>query len=214
MTVKVILADDHQLVRQGMRALLESQGTISVIAEASDGLEVIRLVEKLQPDVVLLDLMMPGLNGLEVTRQIAKSTKVLIVSMHANEAYVLEALWNGAFGYVLKDSNAQELIQAVRSVAEGHKYLSTQLSERAIEFYTLKKQPAEFEPYDTLTTREREVFQLMAQGLSNNDISLKLSISPRTVEIHKSNVMHKLNLNSQVDIVRFAIRKGILSLED
>ncbi len=214
MTVKVILADDHQLVRQGMRALLESQGTISVIAEASDGLEVIRLVEKLQPDVVLLDLMMPGLNGLEVTRQIAKSTKVLIVSMHANEAYVLEALWNGAFGYVLKDSNAQELIQAVRSVAEGHKYLSTQLSERAIEFYTHKKQPAEFDPYDTLTTREREVFQLMAQGLSNNDISLKLNISPRTVEIHKSNVMHKLNLNSQVDIVRFAIRKGILSLED
>lgn len=214
MTVKVLLADDHILVRQGMRALLESRGNITVIGEASDGLETVQLAEKLKPDVTVLDLMMPGLNGLEVTRQIAKITKILIVSMHANEAYVLEALWNGAYGYVLKDSTAEELIDAVMSVSVGHKYLSSPLSERAIDVYTKKAEVASFDPYDSLTNREREVLQLMAEGLGNHDISNRLSISPRTVEIHKSNVLHKLNLNSQVELVRYALKRGILPMED
>ncbi len=214
MAVKVLLADDHILVRQGMRALLESRGEISVIAEASDGLETIQLAEKIKPDVTILDIMMPGLNGLEVTRQISKITKILIVSMHANEAYVLEALWNGAYGYVLKDSTADELIEAVMAVAMGRKYLSSPLSERAIDVYTKKTEATSFDPYDSLTNREREVLQLMAEGLGNQEISARLSISPRTVEIHKSNVLHKLNLNSQTEIVRYALKRGILPMED
>lgn len=214
MSVRVLLADDHILVRQGMRALLESRGDISVVAEASDGLEAVQQAEKLKPDVTLLDIMMPGLNGLEVTRQIAKITRILIVSMHANEAYVLEALWNGAYGYVLKDSTAEELVDAVMTVAVGRKYLSTPLSERAIDVYTKKAESASFDPYDSLTNREREVLHLLAEGLGNQEISSRLSISPRTVEIHKSNVLHKLNLNSQTEIVRYALKRGILPLED
>ena len=213
MPVRVVLADDHTMVRQGLRAILESDGRITVIGEAQDGLAVVSMVEKLKPDVAVLDLMMPKLNGLEVTRQIAKITHVLIVSMHENEAYVLEALRNGAYGYILKDSTAQELIDAVTKVANGLRYLSSSLSERAIDYYTQQTQATSFEPYDTLTTREREVFQLMAEGLSNIEISASLKISPRTVEIHKSNVMHKLNLATQIDIVRYAIRRGILPLE-
>lgn len=213
MTIRVILADDHAMVRQGLRVILESEGNISVVGEAHDGLSALSLIEKWKPDVAVLDLMMPKLNGLEVTRQISKVTHVLIVSMHANEAYVIEALRNGAYGYVLKDSTAEELIDAVIKVSNGIRYLSSTLSERAINVYIQQTQASSFEPYDTLTTREREVFQLMAEGLSNQDISGELKISPRTVEIHKSNVMHKLNLAHQVDLVRFAIRRGILPME-
>lgn len=213
MPVTILLADDHILVRQGLRSLLEAQTQFKVVGEASDGLQTVQLVEKLKPDVTIVDLMMPGLNGLEVTRQIAGQTRVLVVSMHANEAYVLEALWNGAYGYILKDSPAEELIQAVNHILEGRRFLSAPLSERAIEVYTKRTQETSFDPYDTLTTREREVCQLLAEGLSNQEISSRLNISPRTVEIHKSNVMHKLNLTSQTDLVRFAIRKGILPLE-
>ncbi len=214
MAVRIVLADDHAMVRQGLRAILESQGNIIVIGEAQDGLSTISLVEKLKPDVTVLDLMMPKLNGLEVTRQIAKWTRVLVVSMHASEAYVMEALHNGAYGYVLKDSTAQELIDAVLTVARGMRFLSSSLSERAIDLYNQQAQAASFDPYDTLTRREREVFQLMAEGRSNIEISANLNISPRTVEIHKSNVMHKLNLTTQVDLVRFAIRRGFLPMED
>ena len=213
MAVRVVLADDHTMVREGLRSLLESKGSISVIGEASDGLETVSVVEKLKPDVTVLDLMMPKLNGMEVTRQISKLTHVLIVSMHANEAYVLECLRNGAFGYVLKDSSAQELVEAVIKVSQGLRYLSAPLSERAISFYTQRTQTSSLEPYETLTTREREVFQLIAEGMSNNEISAALSISPRTVEIHKSNVMHKLNLTTQTDLIRYAIRLGILPME-
>lgn len=213
MAVRVVLADDHVMVRQGLRAILESQGNIVVIGEAQDGLSTTSLVERLKPDVTVVDLMMPKLNGLEVTRQIAKLTRVLVVSMHANEAYVLEALHNGAYGYVLKDSSMQELIDAVLAVARGMRYLSSSLSEKAINFYSQQAQ-ASYDPYDTLTRREREVFQLMAEGRSNLEISANLKISPRTVEIHKSNVMHKLSLASQVDLVRFAIRRGFLPMED
>lgn len=214
MSAKVVIADDHAMVRQGMKAILESGGQIQIIGEASDGIEAVSLVEKLKPDVTLLDLMMPGLNGLEVTRQISKLTHVLIVSMHANEAYVLEALRNGALGYVLKDSTAQELIDAVNRVALGLRYLSAPLSERAIDIYSRRAETAPLDPYDTLTTREREVFHLMAEGLSNSEISVRLNISPRTVEIHKSNVQHKLNLYTQTNIVRYALRKGILPMDD
>ena len=212
--MRIVLADDHTLVRQGLRAILESKEEYLVVGEATDGLEAVALIEKLKPDVAVLDLMMPRLNGLEVTRQIAKLTHVMIVSMHANEAYVLEALRNGAYGYVLKDSTSQELLEAVLTVSQGLRYLSSTLSERAIQFYTERTQSAPFDPYESLSSREREVFQLMAEGRTNTEISASLSISPRTVEIHKSHVLHKLNLVTQTDIVRYAIRRGILPIED
>jgi two-component system, NarL family, response regulator NreC len=214
LAVNVVLADDHVMVRQGMRAILESEGNIRVIGEASNGLEAVNQIEKLKPDVALVDLMMPELGGLEVARQEAKQTHILIVSMHANEAYVLEALRNGAYGYVLKESTAQELKDAVLRVANGLRYLSPSLSERAIDIYAQSGHDSDYDPYDSLTTREREVFQLVAEGLSNGEISNRLKISPRTVEIHKSNVMHKLNLYTHTNIVRYALRKGILAMDD
>ncbi len=213
MTITILLVDDHHVVRQGLRSLLESQPEFEVVAESSNGLDAVQLVENLHPDVVLLDLMMPGLNGLEVTRQIQNLTHVLILSMHDNEAYVLEALRNGAYGYILKDSTAAELIQAVQAVAEGRRYLSAPLSERAIEIYMKKAQSSGQDAYESLTTREREVLHLVAQGLSNSAIAEQLSISPRTVEIHRANAMHKLNLRNQTELIRYALRKGILPME-
>ena len=214
MTIKILLADDHHIVRQGLKALLRSEPEFVVIAEAGDGLEAISLVEKLHPDVAVVDLMMPGLSGLEVARQIHTATRVIILSMHANEAYVLEALRVGASGYVLKDSTAEDLVEAVHTVMDGRRYLSSVLSERVIEAYIQKADAVPVDPYDTLTQREREVFQLVVQGMSNNEISARLSLSPRTVEIHRSNLMRKLDLHNQVDLIRFALKKGILTLDD
>lgn len=214
MSVKILLADDHHIVRQGLKALLRSEPEFEVVAEAGNGLEAIQMVERFHPDVAVVDLMMPGVTGLEVTRQIHAETRVIILSMHANEAYVLEALRVGASGYVLKDSTASDLVEAIHAVIEGRRYLSPLLSERAIAAYMQKTEASPVNPYETLTPREREVFQLVVQGLSNNEISAKLSLSPRTVEIHRGNMMRKLDLHNQVDLIRFAIKKGILTLDD
>ena len=214
MTITILLADDHHVVRQGLRSLLALERDFQVIAEASDGLEAVRTIDRLRPQVSIVDLMMPGLGGLEVTRLVCQWTRVVILSMHDNEAYVIEALRNGAYGYVLKDSTADELIQAVRVVAEGRRFLSSPFSERAIAAYSQKAQSAPLDPYETLTTREREVLHLAAEGLSATDISARLSISPRTVEIHRANAMHKLNLHSQAELIRYALRRGILPMED
>jgi DNA-binding NarL/FixJ family response regulator len=213
----IVLAEDHQVVRQGLRALLEAQSDFRLIGEAGDGLQTLQLVEHLHPDVLIVDLMMPGLNGLEVTRQVSQrspGTRVVILSMHSNEAYVLEALRNGAAGYVLKDSSAADLVQAVREVVTGRRYLSSPLSERAIEAYLQKATSANMDAYETLTTREREVLQLAAEGYSNTDIAERLSISPRTAETHRANMMHKLGLRTQTDLIRYALRRGILPMEE
>lgn len=214
MPVSIFLADDHHVVRQGLRSLLEAEPDFTVVGEAADGLETVRMVEKLKPHVLVLDLMMPGLYGLEVARQVQGTTRVVILSMHASEAYVLEALQNGAYGYVLKDSTAADLVQAVRLAAEGKRFLSQPFSDLAIAAYVQRSQSTPLDPYNTLTTREREVLQLMAEGYTNNEISARLSISPRTVEIHRANVMHKLNLKSQTELIRYALKRGILSMED
>lgn len=214
MSIRIFLADDHHLVRQGLRSLVDAQPDFEVVGECGDGLEAVQSVTRLKPDVTILDLMMPGLNGLEVTRQVRELTRVVILSMHDNEAYVLEALRNGAYGYVLKDSTAADLVQAVRTVMEGRRFLSSPLSERAIEAYLLKAEASPLDPYDTLTVREREVLHLLAEGLTNNEISTRLSISPRTVEVHRANLMHKLNLRTQSDLIRLAIKRGILSLDN
>jgi DNA-binding NarL/FixJ family response regulator len=217
MTVKIMLADDHHVVRQGLRALLEAEPDFEVVGEVADGLEVIPLLERLQPEVLLLDLMMPGLNGLEITHQISQrsiKTHVLILSMHANEAYVLEALQHGAAGYVLKKSQADELVHAIREVIAGRSYLSPPFSEHAIQAYKQKTTAVAQDPYDTLTTREREVLHLAAEGLTNADIAQRLVISRRTVEMHRANLMDKLGLRTQTDLVRYALWKGILPLEN
>jgi len=213
MAITIILADDHHVVRQGLRFLLESQPDFEVVGEASNGIEAIQKIERLRPQVTVLDLMMPGLGGLEVTRQVQAITRVVILSMHANEAYVLEALRGGACGYVLKDSTADDLVQAVRAAVEGRRFLSAPISERAIDAYIKKAESKPLDPYNTLTQREREVLELVAQGYSATEISVRLSISPRTVEIHRSNLMHKLSLHSQVDLIRYALKRGLLPLE-
>jgi two-component system response regulator NreC len=207
--INIILADDHNIVRKGIRAILADESDFKVIGEAADGLEAINLVEKLEPDVLVLDLMMGGINGLEVTRQLHK-TGIVVLSMHSNEAYVIEALRSGARGYILKDNTTDELARAIREVAAGHRYLSSVLAERAIEVYTNTATITSQDPYDQLTTREREVLQMAAQGNSNSDIAERLFISPRTIETHRANLMRKLGLHSHAELLKFAIMHGII----
>jgi len=212
----IVLADDHHLVRQGLRSLLEAEPDFSIVGETGDGLEAAQLVERLRPDVLVLDLMMPGLNGLEVTRQVGQRsprTHVVILSMHPNEAYVLEALRAGAAAYVLKESTSAELVRAVREAVAGRRYLSPPLSERAIEVYMQKAESAALDPYETLTAREREVLHLAAEGHTNAEIADRLFISRRTVETHRANLMRKLGLRTQTDLISYALRRGILPME-
>ncbi len=209
----IVLADDHHIVRQGLRALLEAEPDFRVIGEAGDGLEAASLVERLQPDVLVLDLVMPGLSGLETARNVrrrAPRTRVLILSMHADEAYVLEALRNSAAGYILKNSSLTDLVLAVREVAAGRRYLGPPLSECAIEAYIEKAKAAPLDPYEMLTTREREVLHLAAEGHANAEIAARLSISSRTAETHRAHLMHKLGLHNQTDLIRYALRRGIV----
>jgi two-component system response regulator NreC len=215
--ITFVLADDHNIVRQGLRSLLEAEADFKVVGEASDGLEAVRMVGSLNPDILILDLMMGGLNGIEVARQVNRrspKTAIIILSMYNNEASVLETLKAGAKGYVLKDSTSDELVKAVREAAIGRHYLSSSLSERAIENYIEKSKETYIDPYDTLTTREREVLHLAAQSCTNAAIAERLYISRRTVEVHRANVMHKLGLRSQPQLIRYAMKRGILPPDD
>ena len=213
---KIVLADDHQVVRLGLRTLLESAPGFQVVGEAGDGLEAIRLAEQLSPDVVILDLLMPRLNGIEAARQIHARfphMRIVILSMFDSEAYVVEALSTGASAYVLKGSTTEELVAAVREALAGKRYLSPSLSERAIEAYIRYVQSAkvgDLDVVETLTPREREVLHLAAQGCTNAEIAKRLSISARTVETHRAQMMRKLGLHSHVDLARFALERGIL----
>jgi two-component system, NarL family, response regulator NreC len=214
MPTRIVLADDHSIVRHGLRLLLETEPDFIVVAEARDGPSALRMVEQWQPDILVVDIVMPGLSGLEVARQVSRrsaGTRVIVLSMYAAEAYVLEALRAGIVGYVLKEATIHELVTAVRTVARGQRYLSPPLSERAIDAYVERASsltPAE--PYSQLTPREREVFQLAAEGHSNTAIAERLSISPRTAEVHRARFMRKLGLANQTDVVRYALRLGIL----
>jgi DNA-binding NarL/FixJ family response regulator len=213
MTLTLMLADDHQIVRQGLRAILACVPDFRLVGEAADGPETVRLAERLQPRVLVLDLMMPGLTGLEVTRQLARrcpETRVVILSMHSNEAYVLEALRAGACAYVLKESSAENLVRAIRAAAEGRRFLSPPISEQAIDLYLKKVEGAPLDLYHTLTVREREVLQLTAQGLSSAEIARRLFISTRTVESHRANLMRKLAVRNQKELVRFAMQREMV----
>jgi DNA-binding NarL/FixJ family response regulator len=215
MSVQIILADEQAVVRQGARLLLEAQPDFHVVAEAADGFEAITEVKTRRPDVLIMGLMMPSLIGLEVTRRVRQQepeTGIVILAMHSDESYILEALENGAAGYVLKGSPMDYLLRAIREVAAGRHYLSPPLSEYAIDAYLRQAHAAALDPYESLTAREREVLQLAAQGHSSSDIAARLFISPRTVESHRANLMHKLGLHNQTDLVRYALRRGLLTL--
>ncbi|MFI5357446.1 MAG: response regulator [Opitutales bacterium] len=208
----VVLADDHEIVRKGVRSVLEAEKNFTVLAEVSDGLAAVSAVEKHKPALLFLDLSLPRLHGIEVLRQVravSPSTRVLVLSMHNDEPYVIEALRGGAMAYLLKGSDTAEILHAAHEVLANRRFLSAPLSDWAIS--ALVSKPAEAaDPLATLSPREREVLQYAAEGLDNSEIAEKLFLSPRTTETHRTNLMRKLNLQSQTDLVRFAIRKGLI----
>jgi DNA-binding NarL/FixJ family response regulator len=211
--IKVLLAEDHTVVRQGVRKVLEAEPDILVVAEENDGLKVADLVFESEPDVVLLDLGMPGLHGLEIIRQVkrrAPASHVLVLSMHAHEEYVLGALRNGANGYLLKGSSSDEVVNAIRKVAGGGRYVSADVSNHLVSAFLDHGATPAADLYESLTERERGVLNLMAEGCTNIQIAARLFISVRTVETHRANVMHKIGLRSQTDVVRYALRRGII----
>jgi DNA-binding NarL/FixJ family response regulator len=216
MPLTLMLADDHQIVRQGLRAVLRTEPDFQLIGEAADGIEAVRLAERLRPDVLVLDLILPGLNGLEVARQVARRvprTRIVVLSMHAEEGYVLEALSTGAMAYVLKEASAEELVKAIRAAAAGRRYLSPPLSEQALGTYAHRAAGKSLDPYHTLTAREKEVLQLTAEGHSGVEIDERLFVSPRTVESHRANLMRKLGVRNQKELIRYAVQRGALPQE-
>jgi two-component system response regulator NreC len=214
-TIRIVLADDHTVVRKGLRLLLQSVPEFTVVADASNGREAVALVEEHQPGVVVMDVAMPLLNGIEAARQITAKfphTAVVFLSMHSDEGYVLKALKAGARAYLLKDSAESDLIAAVHAVTEGKAFFSPAISKMLVEDYMRQMQERAVEDsYDLLTTREREVLQLLAEGKNNKDAAQLLNLSLYTVETHRSNIFQKLNLHSGAELILYAIRKGVIS---
>jgi DNA-binding NarL/FixJ family response regulator len=216
MTVTVLLADDHPIVRQGLRHLLEAEPDLKIVGEAEDGLQAVQLTEKFKPNVLVVDIMMPGLNGLEVLRQVkdrSPGTCSIVLSMQSADVYVVEALKSGALGYVLKETGPSELVNAVQQVISGKRYLSPRLSERLIDVLLQTSDELTLDPYETLTNREREILHMAAEGLTTSAIAKRLSISPRTAELHRGRMMGKLGFNNQTELIRYALKRGILPLE-
>ncbi len=213
--VRILLADDHTVVRKGLRLLLENVAEFQVIADAANGRDAVSLAEQHRPDVVVMDVAMPILNGIEAARQITAkqpSTAIVFLSMHGDESYVLRALKAGARAYLLKDSAESDLIQAVKAVSEGKAFFSPAISKMLVEDYMRQMRERGVEDsFELLTTREREVLQLLAEGKNNKDVAGLLSLSLYTVETHRSNIFQKLNLHSQAELILYAIRKGVIS---
>jgi DNA-binding NarL/FixJ family response regulator len=214
-TIRILLADDHTVVRKGLRLLLENQTGFHVIADAADGREALALAELHTPDVVVMDVAMPILNGIEAARQISAKlpqTAIVFLSMHADEGYVLKALKAGARAYLLKDSAENDLISAVIAVSEGKAFFSPAISKMLVEDYIRQMQDRQVEDsYELLTTRERAVLQLLAEGKSNKEAAGILNLSLYTIETHRSNIFQKLNLHSGAELILYAIRKGVIS---
>ena len=213
--IRILLADDHTVVRKGLRLLLESQPDFDVIADAADGREAVALAEAHLPDVVVMDIAMPTLNGIEAARQIAaKVPKAAIVflSMHVDEGYVLKALKAGARAYLLKDSAEHDLIAAVKAVNAGKAFFSPSVSKLMVEDYLRQMEDRHVEDsYELLTGREREILQLLAEGQTSKDVASLLGLSPHTVETHRGNILQKLNLHSTAELILYAVRKGVIS---
>lgn len=213
----IVLADDHPIVRQGLNALLSAESDLSIVGEAARGDEALDLVQRLHPGVLVIDLKMPGLDALEVIRQVthrSRFTRTLVLSMHASTAYVTEALKSGATGYVLKDLDIHSLVHAVREVAAGRRYLSPSISALLADAYVEHSGDRSLDPYETLTARERQILRLTAEGATTADIAASLGISPRTVETHRTHLMRKLGLKTQGDLVRYSLQRGIVTLQD
>jgi DNA-binding NarL/FixJ family response regulator len=213
--LRILLADDHVVMRTGLRALLERQPNLEVVGEAENGRETVERVEALKPDVVVMDVGMPILNGIEATKQITgekSSTAVIILSMHADESYVMRALKAGARGYLLKDSAAADLMNAIQAVSQNKSFFSPKVSHILAEDYVrVLKQKGEVDSYELLTEREREILQLLAEGKANKEVATLLNISPYTVETHRKHILEKLNLHNPAELILYAVRKGIIS---
>jgi DNA-binding NarL/FixJ family response regulator len=213
-TIRVLVADDHTILRSGLRMMLNAQPDIEVIGEASDGRQAISEAERLTPDVILMDITMPTVSGIEATRQIKRllpDVKVLILTMHENEEYLFQALRAGASGYILKEAADTELITAIRLVQEGQFYLSPSAQSMMVGDYLQRVRAGEErDSYSELTEREREILKLVAEGLTNHQIAERLCISPKTVDTHRTHVMDKLNLHSRAELIKYALRRGLI----
>jgi len=213
--IRILLADDHSIVREGLRALLERQREFEVVGDAADGRDAVEMAETAHPDVVVMDVAMPGLNGIEATRRITSRSPrvgVVILSMHSDESYILRSLKAGARGYLLKDSLQADLVDAVRAAAQGKSFFSPKVSKVLQEDYIneLQARGAE-DTWELLTDREREILQLVAEGKTNKEIAALLNISPYTIDTHRSHILQKLNLHSAPELILYAIRKGIIA---
>jgi len=210
--VTLVLADDHKLVRQGMRSLLEANPEFEIVGEASDGQEALKLIEDSHPDIAILDIMMPNLNGIEVTNLVHQrglKTRVIFLSMHANPTYAVRALHSGAMGYVLKESDFSEMLQAIENALQGKRFLSAIIAEDVLDLL-LSLDSEKNDSLEVLSAREREILQLVAEDNINTAIAEKLFISVRTVEAHRAHIMSKLHLTSHTDLVKFAIKQGLI----
>ena len=213
--IRILVADDHGVVRKGLRFLLDRQSDMEVVGEASDGREVVRLCEKLNPNIVIMDVAMPQLNGIDAAAQIVKtnpSIRIIMLSMYADESYLVRALSAGAKGYLLKDSAEVDIVRAVQVVSQGRPFFSPQIAQSLLDDYvrTLQQRGLQ-DSYELLTDREREVLQLLAEGKSNKEVATILDLSTYTVETHRTNLMHKLNLHNTAEIVLYAVRKKVIT---
>jgi DNA-binding NarL/FixJ family response regulator len=214
--IKIVLADDHQIVRHGLRSLLSAEPDMEVVGEADNGRSVVRLAQEKSPQIVIMDISMPDLNGIEATRQIigeVPGIKIIALSMHSDSLFVLNMFKAGASGYLLKDCALEELVKAVRTVLSRKVYLSPGISDIVIKDFVIGWSPADSSAYSILTTREREVLQLMAEGRSTNQIAESLCVSVKTVEAHRKQLMNKLDIHSVAELTKYAIRQGLTSLE-
>lgn len=212
---RIVIAEDHTILREGLRALLSSQENLEVVGEAEDGREAIRQVEKLTPDLILMDLSMPKMNGIEAIREIRRrvpETRILALTVHKAEEFILEVLQSGADGYIPKDASSNELMMAIKSILMGKRYLSPSVSNVVIEGYLESRRTSEFiTPWGKLTKREREILKLIAEGYKNKDIADYLCISVKTVEKHRSNLMKKLDLHSAAALTAYAMERGLVT---
>lgn len=216
MGIRILLADDHKLLREGLRALIEEQRNMTVVAEAEDGRSAVRLAAKLSPDIIVMDISMPGLNGIDATRRITAESpgiKVIALSMHADRNFVVEMFKAGAAGYLLKDCAFEELIHAIRAVSSKKAYLSSKLSDTMIKDYVNLFPKKNLSVFSSLTAREREVLQLLAEGKSTREVAAKLSVSTKTVETFRRLIMSKLDIHSVAELTKYAVRAGLTSLD-
>ena len=216
MSIKVLLVDDHAIIREGLRSLLEKQPDIEVVADADDGRRAIELVRELSPDVVIMDVTMPRLGGIEATRQITgefPAVKVIALSIHSRRRFVADMLSAGASGYILKECLFDELVQAIRAVSEGGRYLSPRITDVVVDDYVKRLSSGDESPLRSLTGREREVLQLVAEGKSTKEISMELHVSTKTIEANRRQIMEKLDIQSVAELTKYAIREGLTSLE-